>query len=227
MATARTVTKNRAGQPISRPAPAPVEAFSDLHGKQQAPEREPAREPARAAIPHAPGRTVVTNRAGQPVSRASAASGVNQFAISEELIRKVRASGWDWEWKAELVNGLRRDEHLAEMYQVGWEPVRYESYPGVFSPEFTDDGEVRKGPVRRLGMMLMERDLRLTAEAKRDEKRKADDRVNGAKMQYRAGPDTSGTSTAVYDDTARRIAQTNQFTEQVVMPNERRQPVDN
>jgi hypothetical protein len=182
-----------------------------------APAREPVREPLRPVIP---GRAVALNRAGQPVQRAGSSSGVNQFD------HPPPPEGWSWEWKAEFVLKQPNTAHMAEMRRVGWEPVLYENHPGIFAPEFDPDtGERTKGPVRRLDMMLMERPIVLTLEAMQDEKNKADNRVHVSRQQYRAGPDTKGSQTAVYDDTARGIAVTRTHMEPVVMPGQR-QPVD-
>jgi len=200
MATVRSkVTAAQVEAPAAAPAPA----------------REPARDLARPIIP---GRVVGLNRAGQPVQRTNSATGVNQFETPPP------PEGWSWEWKTETVVGERQTAHMAELRRAGWEPVMCENYPGIFAPEFdADTGQRTTGPVRRLGLMLMERDIKLTLEAMADEKRRADDRVHVSRQQYRNGPDTKGSQTAVYDDSARAIAMTRQHLEPVNIP---RQPVD-
>ena len=142
----------------------------------------PAREEVRRPVQHAPGRAVVLNRAGQPVSRASAVSGVDQFYIPPNII----PPGWSWEWKNHTVLGQADPAYAAELAQVGWEPVMAESFDGVFMPIG------HKGPIIRKGMILMERDIRLTQEARMEEKRRADDRVGNA-LRKHGKLDTSGT----------------------------------
>jgi hypothetical protein len=130
------------------------------------------------------GRVQVTNRAGEVVSRSSAQSGVDQFHVPPGIIPQ----GWSWEWKRESVNGMTEPSYIAEMTQVGWEPVMAESYPGVFQPASMP------GPIRRKGLMLMERRIELTHEASRDEKRRADERV-GNSIRKHGALNTQGSQT--------------------------------
>jgi hypothetical protein len=139
-----------------------------------------AREIARPVMPTIPGRAVALNRAGQPVQRAAAETGVNEFAIPAHL----PPPGWSWEWKEETVLGEVRQGYAAKLAQVAWEPVMMESYSGHFAPAFNDKGEEMKGPVRRGGLMLMERPMTLTLEAIEDDKRRANAKINGARSQY-------------------------------------------
>src|SRR5262245_23994540 len=173
----------RAKAPTARPAAA-----------APAPEPEqPARQPAREAAPPAgqvdldrhmvPGRAVAYNRAGQPIQRTAAETGVDTFFVQPG----VKPQGWSWEWKRETVNGQSDPMYMSQLQQVGWEPVMYESYPGIFAPRFDSNGNETKGPVRRGGLMLMERAQVLTDEALADERRKAEDRVGTSRKQYSAG----------------------------------------
>ena len=148
-----------------------------------------------------PGRAVGYNRAGKPVQRAAPQAGVDQFHIPEGL----PPPGWDWAWKEETVLGQIRDGEAAMQAQNGWEPVMYESYPGTFAPKYDDSGAMRKGPVRRGGLMLKERDITLTLEAMADDKRRADEKVGNASRQY-TRLDTKGTTTVEIDHEARRMA---------------------
>ncbi len=144
--------------------------------------REPARPEIRAVANHpvnpahpgighnSHGRVIAYSRSGQPVSRASAASGVDQFYVPPG----IKPDGWSWEWKRVTVANEPDPGYAAELAQVGWEPVLAESYPGVFMPQDY------KGAIMRRGLMLMERDERLTEEARREEKRRADERVGSA-----------------------------------------------
>lgn len=185
-------------------------------------------EPAPATVarevlrPTIPGRAVALNRAGKPVQRAAAENGVDQFAIP----RHLPPPDWSWEWKEESVLGEVRQGESAKQAQVGWEPVMYESYPGVFAPEFDERGAAVKGPVRRGGLMLKERPMVLTVEARMDEKRKADEKVGNAKRQYNR-LDTNGTTTAEFDHSAQRASYIRQTHEVVSTPSANgRQPID-
>ena len=59
-----------------------------------------------------------------------------------------------------------------------------ESFPGIFDLATNADGTPKKGPVRRNGSILMERDLRLTKEAQNEERRKANEKVNNASRKH-------------------------------------------
>lgn len=158
-----------------------------------------AREIARPVMPTVPGRVVATNRAGMPIQRTASGAGVNRFFIPPHL----PPPGWSWEFKRHTAYGQTDPQYLAELMKNGWEHVMYESYPGVFSPEFDTIGQPVKGPVLIDGQWLMERAEVLTLEARAEEKRKADDRVGTASRQYSRG---LGSESAVYSDDAHRAS---------------------
>lgn len=195
--------------------PAPEHAFvePDLRAAAREPARDTAREEAANMMPMIPGRAVALNRAGKPIQRAAAETGVDEFAIPPHL----PPPGWSWEWKEDTILGEVRSGMAAKQAQNGWESVMYESYPGIFAPQYDDQGRETKGPVRRGGLKLMERSIILTGEAMADEKRKADERVGQAKHQY-TKLDTSGTSTVEIDDAARRMSGIRQTREVVEYP---------
>lgn len=206
----------------ARPAPAPAPEPAPAAVAYDSP--VVAREIARPVMPTIPGRAVALNRAGKPVQRAAAETGVNEFYIPPHL----PPQGWSWEWKEETVLGEVRQGYAAKLALVGWEPVMYESYPGTFGPEFDDQGKPRKGPVRRGGLMLMERAMTLTMEAVIEEKRKADQKMGDANRQY-SRVDTRGSTTAEFDLTAQRTSYIKQTVEAAPpLPNggPARQPID-
>lgn len=210
----------RSKAPPSRPAAAQV---------AQEPIREPIREQTQPMpeMPLVPGRVVATNRAGKPIQRVAAETGVDKFFIPPG----VKPPGWSWEWKAETVLGESDPMYLSQLAQVGWEPVSYEQYPGVFAPRFDDQGNERKGPVRRGGQMLMERAQILTDEAMADDKRKADEKVGSSRRQYSAPLQelAARTQTAAYDITAQQSSYIRTSVENVTprpMPGDNRQKVD-
>lgn len=127
------------------------------------------------------GRVIAYGRDGQPLTRAGSIQGGNQFSIPEGTI----PPGWSWEWKNDTVLGQRDPAYEAELAQVGWMPVMAESFPGIFMPFDY------KGPIRRKGMILMERPEELTLEARREEKRAADDKVRTS-LRKHGKLDTTG-----------------------------------
>lgn len=79
----------------------------------------------------------------------------------------------------------------------------HETYPGVFAPEYDETGKPTKGPIRRNGLILKERPMPLTEEARREEKAKADNKLGAARHQYSKG---LGSESSDYDDSARRAS---------------------
>lgn len=181
-----------------------------------------AREIARPVMPTIPGRAVALNRAGMPIQRAGAGAGVNRFYIPPHL----PPPDWSWEWKRDTCVGQSDPFYISALMQVGWEHVMYESYPGVFAPEYDEKGQKTIGPVRRDGLFLMERAAILTKEARIEETNKANERVGTAARQYtKIGPDTSASQTAVFDSTAQAASYIRKGTPEP-MPNNNRQPID-
>lgn len=200
-------------KPAQAPVAAPVAPPTDAAAQVVPPTANPAK------VPLIPGRAVALNRQGLPVQRAGAEAGVDQFWIPPALLKRFHDEGFDVEWKEHTIQGQHRADVAARQRQVGWEPVMTESYPGVFAPEFDINGQPNKGPIIRGGLMLMERPMPLSLEAKRDEKRKADDRVRGAKQQYNHRiADTTGAATAEYDLTAQRASYIRENVERVDIP---------
>lgn len=68
--------------------------------------------------------------------------------------RKI-PEGWDYNWKRETIAGMTDQEHMIEMRGVGWEPVDARRHPEMMAIGYV-------GPVRRKGMILMERPSEIT-----------------------------------------------------------------
>jgi len=68
--------------------------------------------------------------------------------------RKI-PEGWDYNWKRESIAGMTDQEHMIEMRGVGWEPVDARRHPEMMAIGYV-------GPVRRKGMILMERPSEIT-----------------------------------------------------------------
>jgi hypothetical protein len=128
--------------------------------------REPVREP-QSRVPD--DRDVIRNRAGQPVSLRIRGD-EDQFAFDRSIV----PPGWDYQWKAQSVYGAPLTQHMVNMAQNGWEPVPADRHDGLFMEKGF------KGNITRGGMILMERDARLTAQSKAMDKRAADEAVGAA-----------------------------------------------
>ena len=82
----------------------------------------------------------------------------DEFYIDPRIIPE----GWDYNWKRETIAGQVDEDHLTEMRIAGWEPVDSRRHPNMMPPNYT-------GPVRRKGMILMERPLEITNMARERE----------------------------------------------------------
>ena len=199
-----------APQAMPAPQPDPVFQAQGLAGNSE-PMAQPPPNIPRTAVPTIPGRVVGLSSTGQPVQRSSAGSGVDHFKLPPGLPPPNRS----WEWKRESCLGQTDAQYLASLVNDGWEPVMYERHPGVFAPEYDPfTGQEMKGAVRRQGLMLMDRDIRLTAEAKGEELRRARDRTSTAKRQY-TQLDTKGAPTA---EAAAQLGSVKQYIETVAVP---------
>lgn len=200
---------------------APVRKVASQVPSLPQPDAAPARDVARETREptHTPdGRVIARSRSGAPISRSAIGSFADTFHVPQEII----PPGWSWEWKNEAVLGRTDSAYQAQMMQVGWEPVMLESYPGVFDLATNADGTPKKGPVRRQGMILMERPMVLTKEAQMEEKRKADERVNMASKKH-SKLDTQGTHGV---DVSNRAVQQNSYIRKSIETNIPREPYE-
>jgi hypothetical protein len=104
----------------------------------------------------------------------------DQFAINPAMI----PPGISLEWKTETVFGKDNYQYFQYMREQGWEPALAKDFPG-FMPDNTDP----QSPVRRSGMILMERPIELTREAMRDDRMAALGAVAAKEDQVRGAPD--------------------------------------
>jgi len=82
----------------------------------------------------------------------------DEFYIDPRIIPE----GWDYNWKRESIAGQIDDDHLIEMRMAGWEPVDSKRHPEMMPIGYT-------GPIRKKGMILMERPLEITRMAQERE----------------------------------------------------------
>lgn len=112
----------------------------------------------------------VIGRNGERLSRRHDDS-TNPFDLPEEFVEQTRAEGYDLEWKTEMVQGQDKITYQAKLQANGWRPVPASRLPGMYAHEGDE------GPVRYDGMILMERPMSLTIEAREDEAHKAREQV--------------------------------------------------
>ena len=118
--------------------------------------------PQFSPLPSANGRAVAVGRGGEQLSRRRTISS-DQFYINPEWVPQ----DWDWQWNVYEVLGQPQTASRIGMAENGWRPVTADRLPGLFMPEGYS------GPIIRDGLILEERPMALTLEAKREEGMKA------------------------------------------------------
>lgn len=169
-------------RPISKDPPLPasaldavLRALNDLASRQRTIEQmlntpQPAPRSKRPEVRKKAAPAYVVGRDGERLSRRHDDS-MNPFDLPEEFVEQTRAEGYDLEWKTEMVQGQDKITYQAKLQANGWRPVPARRLPGMYARE--DD----EGPVRYDGMILMERPMSLTIEAREDEAHKAREQV--------------------------------------------------
>jgi len=130
-------------------------------GRSEPESRMPERDP-----------NVILNRSGQPVTLRLRGD-EDKFDLHRMGIRAPE--GWTYEWKTKTVKNWEWTEHQVDLAQNGWEPVPASRHDGLCMPR----GHV--GNIERGGQILMERDARLTAMARKSEKRAANEPVQNSR----------------------------------------------
>jgi len=98
--------------------------------------------------------------------------------------------GTSWEWKRKSTYGEEDQEHLTQMQEAGWLPVRWEQRPEHKRPPAQTPVGLKE-PVVRRGMVLMERPIEFTMEAQMEDRQAAEEQVADKMRQLgQAPPDT-------------------------------------
>lgn len=136
-------------------------------GLDKEPIRETIREPVRAK-----GKKEIVGRDGKILSRKRGST-TDRFFVPQNII----PDGWSYEWKSETIAGAENTAHMMHCAENGWTPVMAEAHPGLFMPNDY------KGPIRRDGMILCERPIELTQEARQEESEAARQLTRAQKEQ--------------------------------------------
>ena len=104
--------------------------------------------------------------------------GVDKFYIDPKLI----PDGWSYEWKTYTVLGKENPSYQVAMAHMGWEAVPRSRHPELMPINY--QGET----IEREGMILMERPLEITQEAKARDLRLARAQVRGKEEQLGGAP---------------------------------------
>ena len=106
---------------------------------------------------------------------------MDKFALPAEVMARFKANGQSIEWKRESLMGQADPHYDVRLREQGWLPVDSKHYPELVPNGF-------KGPIRMDGMVLMERPVELTAEARAEDTRDARAQVRTKEQQLGATP---------------------------------------
>jgi hypothetical protein len=113
--------------------------------------REPARE------------VTYVGRDGKPLTR-KLDIGVNPFEVPEQY----REERWDYQWCRSTCFGKPDDANINRMQDTGWRPVMRSQMPGFMT---TGRETGSDGAIEHEGLVLMERPLGMTEEAREEHRR--------------------------------------------------------
>jgi hypothetical protein len=105
--------------------------------------------------------------------------GTDDFYVDPHIV----PPGWSYEWKRKTFLNQEDPAYQVQLARTGWEPV-----PANRHPSYMPDGN-RHATIERKGMVLMERPLELTEEARAIELRKARNQVRHKEAQLNSAPD--------------------------------------
>lgn len=104
--------------------------------------------------------------------------GVDEFFIDPHKIPEA----WSYEWKTHTVIGKEDPAYQVQLAQAGWQSV-----PASRHPEMMPKGHAGEC-IERKGMVLMERPLEITQDARDRESRRARLQVRNKEEQLNAAP---------------------------------------
>jgi len=104
--------------------------------------------------------------------------GTDKYRIDDRIV----PDGWSYEWKRKSILGQEDPSYQVQLERMGWEPV-----PASRHPSYMPDGN-KYATIERDGMVLMERPMELTQEARMIELRKARQQVRHKEAQLNSAP---------------------------------------
>ena len=163
---------NETAAPEGRNRPVRAPENRGLFGPSGPPETESPRPDMRAAMREDDSRARAAKRAAEIRGHIGELDeGVDEFDAPPA------PEGWVYNWKRETVHNQPDPSYSAALMRRGWEPVPASRHSDMVSMAERD------GPVRRKGMILMERPKTINDEAKAAELVKARNEVRQKEIQ--------------------------------------------
>ena len=105
--------------------------------------------------------------------------GTDDFFVPPEYI----PDGWSYEWKRKTNVGMEDPAYQVQLARMGWEPVPASRHPAMMP----DDNKYQI--IERKGLVLMERPLEITEEARQIERQRARNQIRQKEAQLASAPD--------------------------------------
>ena len=105
--------------------------------------------------------------------------GTDDFYVPREYI----PDGWSYEWKRKTNMGMEDPAYQVQIARMGWEPV-----PASRHPNMMPEGN-KYLIIERKGMVLMERPMEITEEARQIERQRARNQIRQKEAQLASAPD--------------------------------------
>lgn len=169
-------------------------------------EEEPARAPSRGydeprLVPEEKrDPTKIYTRSGREIGGIQFTGNEDRFAFDPSIVPE----GWTYEWKTKSVKNWEWTEHQVELAANGWEPVPPQRHDGVFLPRGSTLPTIERG-----GMILMERDERLTKQSRDLDRRNANQQLGDSRsmaglMERQVAPGSLAIADFHHPDAQRR-----------------------
>lgn len=121
------------------------------------------------------GRAKALGRDGKVLTRKRTTEG-DKYSIDLSIV----PDGWTYEWKRKSIFGQEDFDHITGLMENGWTPVPAERHVGQFMVRSAT------GEIVRDGLILMERPIELTREARDEDRANAKLLIRLQQEQYRA-----------------------------------------
>lgn len=185
-----------------------VEAEIEAAKAPPAPQAEEIRREMRPAMREEDPRVRAARRAAEVRANVGDMDeGQDKYYID----RRTIPDGWDYEWKTKAVFGEERPAYQVQLERMGWTPV-----PAERHPSYMPDGG-KYSTIERDGMILMERPLELTQEARQIELKKARQQVRHKEAQLNSAP---GADHFGRDNKGNSLVKVNKSYEAIPIPND-------
>lgn len=110
----------------------------------------------------------------------------DKYGVPAHVIDYFKGLGWELEWKRHSIQGQPEEFYETDLRQNYWEPVLCEKYPGKL--EAMVPYGLKSGPIRKSDLMLMMRPSYLCDDARIEQRRVTDERLQAHRKMIAGAP---------------------------------------